>query len=57
VLSAFGFWLLIQILSAILEPTSLFQGLLLKIIFISIFIKGIKSAKDYKDFTAKLNHD
>ena len=55
VLSAFGFWLLIQILSAILEPTTLFQGLILKIIFISIFIKGIKSAKDYKDFTAKLN--
>lgn len=55
VLSAFGFWLLIQILSAILEPTTLFQGLIIKIIFISIFIKGIKSAKDYKDFTAKLN--
>lgn len=55
VLSAFGFWLLIQILTAILTPESLFQGLLLKFIIISIFIKGIKSAKDYKDFSAKLN--
>lgn len=55
VLSAFGFWLLLQVLSAFLEPGTIIQGLLLKIIVVSIFIKGIKSAKDYKNYTAKIN--
>lgn len=54
ILSGFGFWILLQILSGIIEPESLFQGLILKIIIISVFIKGIKSAKDYKDFNLKL---
>lgn len=54
VLAAFGFYLFIQVLSAVVDPSTIFQGILLKIIIIGVFIKGINSAKDAKKYRAQL---
>ncbi len=58
VLAAFGFWILTQLSVVLIDPTLLFNGIILKIIFISIFIKGITSAKDaqkYRDELLEMN--
>ncbi len=55
IMAAFIFWILIQAIVVFSEPTLIFNGIILKIIFIVIFIKGINSARDYQNYTAQLN--
>lgn len=54
VIAAFIFWILIQLLAALGDPATLIHGLLWKVIFISIFVKGISSAMDVKKFKTQL---
>jgi uncharacterized membrane protein YccC len=54
VIAAFVFWLLLQLSAILIDPAMLFQGIILKVIFIGIFIKGISSANDAKKYTAQL---
>jgi signal transduction histidine kinase len=54
VIAAFVFWLLLQLSVIFIDPAMLFQGIILKVIFIGIFIKGILSANDAKKYTAQL---
>jgi hypothetical protein len=46
ILTAFIIYITLNIVNAFFEPTSLFQGIFMKIFFIGAFIKGIRSAKD-----------
>ena len=55
ILAAFIFYLLLQVISIIISPVNIFSGILWKIIIITVFIKGINSAKDYKDYKAQLS--
>lgn len=54
IMAAFIFWILMQLSVVFVDPALLFSGIILKIIFIGIFIKGISSAKDYKEYSQKL---
>lgn len=54
ILAAFIFWILLQLLVIFEDPALLLQGLLLKVIVIALFIKGVKSAVDYKEFSEKI---
>lgn len=55
VLAAFGFYLFIQVLGAIVDPTTIFKGIILKIIIIGVFIKGVNSARDAKKYKEQLS--
>lgn len=55
VLVAFSFYLVIQIAGAVIDPSTIFQGIILKIIILAIFIRGLKSAYDYKEYQKKLS--
>ena len=57
ILVAFSFYMLLHIANAIIEPSSIASGLILKIIVIAVFISGIKSAYDYREYEKKLNPD
>jgi len=46
ILTAFIIYITMNVVNAFFEPTSLFQGIFMKIFFIGAFIKGIRSAKD-----------
>lgn len=54
ILVAFSVYMLLIIANAILEPASIYRGIIFKIIIIGVFIKGIKSAYDYREYTKKL---
>jgi zinc ribbon protein len=54
IMAAFAFWILLQILTVIIDPTQLFSGIILKVIIFGVFIKGVSSAKDYNQFSAEL---
>ncbi len=54
VLAGFGFWILLQLVAIFVDPANIFSGIILKIIFIGIFIKGIVSAKDAEKYTKQL---
>ncbi|MEP1034089.1 hypothetical protein [Ekhidna sp.] len=54
VLAAFGFYLFIQVLATVVDPSTIFQGILLKIIIIVVFVKGINSARDAKKYRDQL---
>lgn len=54
ILAAFIFWLLLQLSVVLIDPALLFSGLLLKVLFFGVFIKGITSARDYVKYTAQL---
>lgn len=54
VLAAFGFYLFLQVLGAIIDPTTIFKGIILKIIIIGVFIKGVNSARDAKKYKEQL---
>ncbi|MGM0579429.1 MAG: zinc-ribbon domain-containing protein [Bacteroidota bacterium] len=54
IMAAFIFWVLLQLSVVFVDPALLFNGIILKIIFIAIFVKGITSAKDYKEYSQKL---
>jgi len=55
ILAAFVFWIVLQLLTIVVDPTTIIQGIILKVIFIAVFVKGIASARDVKKFTAQLN--
>lgn len=55
VLAAFIFYILLQLSVVLVDPALLFQGILLKIVFIGIFVKGINSARDYEKFSEQLS--
>lgn len=54
VLAAFVFWIVLQLSVIFVDPSFLMKGLLLKVIFIAIFIKGISSAREVKQFSKQL---
>lgn len=54
ILAAFIFWLLLQLSVVLIDPALLFSGLLLKVIFLGVFIKGITSARDYNKYSDQL---
>src|SRR5258706_112174 len=54
ILTALIVYITINVINAFVEPLSLFQGIILKIIFIGAFIKGIRSAKDAQEHLAEL---
>lgn len=54
VLVAMIFYVLLQLSVVIVDPMLLLKGVILKVVVISIFIKGIQSAKDVKEFREKL---
>lgn len=54
VLAAFILWILLQLSVVLINPALLFSGIILKVIFIGIFVKGIASAKDYLKFSEQL---
>lgn len=54
IVAAFAFWGFLQLISILAEPTSLFKGIFLKVIFAVIFVKGIQSARDYKNYQEQL---
>ena len=55
IMAAFIFWILMEALAIFADPSMTFRGIILKIIFIVIFIKGISSARDYQNYSAQLN--
>lgn len=54
ILAAFVFWIVLQLLTAVLLPESIFRGILIKIIIIGVFVKGINSAKDAAKYSEQL---
>lgn len=44
--SGLSLYIIVQILSTVGDPTYLFKGIIIKILFIGYFIKGIKSAME-----------
>jgi len=54
ILAAFIFWLLLQFSVVFTDPALLLNGIILKLVFIGIFVKGISSAKDYNEYSQKL---
>ncbi len=54
ILAAFIFWILLQLSVVLVDPVLLFNGIILKVIFIGIFVKGISSAKDAKNYINQL---
>ena len=55
ILTGFIIYITIQLLAAVVEPTSLFSGIIIKVIIISVFIKGIKSAREAQDLMKELS--
>ncbi len=54
ILTALIIYVTIHVLAAIVEPASIFSGIILKIIFISAFVKGIRSAQEAQKYLAEL---
>lgn len=54
ILTAFIIYITINLVNAIFEPTSLFSGIILKVIFIGALIKGTRSAKEAQEYLAEL---
>ncbi|MBV6641124.1 MAG: hypothetical protein KI791_10410 [Cyclobacteriaceae bacterium] len=54
ILAAFIFWILLQLSVVLVDPALIFSGIILKVVFIAIFIKGINSARDYQKFSQQL---
>lgn len=54
ILTAFIVYLTINVINAFFDPLTLFQGLLMKIIIIGGFVKGIRSAKDAMEHLSEL---
>jgi hypothetical protein len=55
ILTSFIIYLTVQIISAIVEPVTLVQGLLWKVIFIGAFVKGIRSASEAQKHMKELS--
>jgi len=55
IVSGFSLYIIVIILSAIANPVTIAQGIIIKCIFIGYFIKGIKSAMEAEDLKKELN--
>jgi len=56
IISGFSLYILIFILNAIDDPSKIATGLLLKILFITYFIRGVKSAIEAEKIKKELNY-
>jgi hypothetical protein len=54
ILTAFIVYVTIQVVFAFLDPVTIAQGIIWKVIFIGAFIKGIRSASDARDLIREL---
>jgi hypothetical protein len=54
ILTSFIVYLTLQLVGVILDPASLFSGMLWKVLFIIAFIKGIRSAKEAQGYMKDL---
>lgn len=54
ILAAFIFWILLQLSVILVDPLLLFSGIILKIVFIGIFVKGISSAIDVRNYAKQM---
>lgn len=54
ILTALIVYITINVINAFVDPASLFQGIILKVIFIGAFINGIRSAKDAQEHLSEL---
>ena len=54
ILTAFMVYITLQLVSAFVDPASLFSGILWKIIFIGAFIRGIRSASEARGYMKEL---
>jgi hypothetical protein len=54
ILTAFIIYLTIQVTNFFLDPATLFSGIILKVIIISGFVKGIRSAQEAQKLRKKL---
>lgn len=54
ILTAFIIYITIHVINAFFDPTTLIQGIILKIVFIGGFIKGIRSAQEAQGFMKEL---
>ena len=55
ILTALIVYITINVINAFVDPASLFQGIILKIIFIGALVKGIRSARDAQEHLAELH--
>jgi len=55
ILTAFILYLTVQVVNAFVEPSTIFSGIILKVIFIGAFIKGIRSAQEAKEYMKELD--
>lgn len=53
-LAALSLFIIIWVVSAIVDPSYIYRGIILKIIFLVIFIRGISSARDAKNYEKQL---
>lgn len=54
ILTAFIIYLTIQMVNAFIDPSTLFQGIIMKIFFIAALIKGTRSAVEAQGFLKEL---
>lgn len=54
ILTALILYLTLVVINLFIDPASLFSGIILKIIFIGAFVKGIRSAQDAQEYLKAL---
>lgn len=54
ILTAFIIYVSLILVNAVIEPTTLFSGIIMKVIVIGGFIKGTRSAKEAQDYLKEL---
>lgn len=54
IMTAFAVYLAVQVVNAIFQPSTLYQGFIFKIIFITLFISGIKTALKVRELQRAL---
>ncbi|MBU1239575.1 zinc ribbon domain-containing protein [Myxococcota bacterium] len=54
IVAAFAIYLAVQAVNGFIEPKTIYQGLIFKIIFIALFITGVKNALKVRELTASL---
>jgi hypothetical protein len=54
ILTAFIVYITVQVVNAFLDPTSIGSGIILKVVFIVAFVKGIRSALEARSFMREL---
>jgi hypothetical protein len=55
IISGFSLYVLILLLNAVVSPITILSGIIIKIIFIGFFIRGIKSAIEVEKIKKELN--